>query len=55
MLSRTISDAFEIRNEADYDVSYIISKEEVVEQIKRAEIFLKAIERYLVQQGVQLS
>lgn len=53
--SRTISDAFEIRNEADYDVSYIISKESVVEQIKRAEEFLKAVESYLVQKGVQLS
>ena len=52
--SRTISDAFEIRNEADYDVSYIISKESVVEQINRAEEFLKAVENYLAQQGVQL-
>jgi len=52
--SGTISDAFEIRNEADYDVSYIISKESVVEQINRAEEFLKAVENYLAQQGVQL-
>lgn len=51
-LSRIISDAFEVRNEADYDVSYIISKDEVLEQIRRAGIFMEALETYLKEQSV---
>ena len=46
-LSRIITDAFEVRNEADYDVSYVISKDEAGEQIHRAEIFVKTIETFL--------
>ena len=45
--SQTISDAFEIRNEADYDVAYLISMEEVQVQIERADEFLRAVETYL--------
>ena len=51
-LSRIITDAFEVRNEADYDVSYIISKDEVLEQIRRAGIFMEALETYLKEQSV---
>ena len=54
-LSRIITDAFEVRNEADYDVSYIISKDEVLEQIRRAGIFMEALETYLKEQGVAIS
>ncbi len=41
-----------MRNEADYDVSYIISKDEVLEQIRRAGIFMEALETYLKEQSV---
>ena len=51
-LSRIITDAFEVRNEADYDVSYIISKDEVLEQIRRAGVFMGAVETYLKEQSV---
>ena len=51
-LSRIVTNAFEVRNEADYDVSYIISKDEVLEQICRAEVFMGAVETYLKEQSV---
>ena len=53
-LSRIITDAFEVRNEADYDVSYNISKDEVLEQIRRAEIFVETAKTYLKEQNVVL-
>lgn len=51
-LSETISSLFEVRNSADYDDGYIISKADVITQITRATEFLKAIEDYLKTQGV---
>jgi uncharacterized protein (UPF0332 family) len=51
-LSRIITDAFEVRNEADYDVSYIISKDEVLEQIRRVGVLMEALETYLKEQSV---
>lgn len=46
-LSTIISALFDIRTESDYDDFYIISKEEVAQQIKNAELFLTAIKEYL--------
>ena len=53
-LSRIITDAFEVRNEADYDVSYRISKDEALEQIRRAGILIETIETYLKKHLVKI-
>lgn len=46
-LSDIIGEAFNIRNDSDYDDYYVISKEEVNEQIENAKKFYHAIEKYL--------
>ena len=53
-LSKIVTNAFEVRNEADYDVTYIISKDEVMEQIARAAFFIETVERYLETRGVEI-
>jgi len=45
--SDTIRDAFEIRIDSDYHDFYVISKEEVQQQIDNAKEFLEAIQEYL--------
>lgn len=47
-LSLTIDCLVEIRQGSDYDDFYIISKEEVSEQLKNAKIFVAQIEKYLL-------
>ena len=49
-MSDYIREAFDVRDESDYDDFYVVSKEEVAEQIENAEIFLAAIKGYL--QGI---
>lgn len=46
-LSHIISVLFNIRTDSDYDDFFIISKDEVIEQIKNAEFFLNKISEYL--------
>ena len=46
-LSPIITMLFDIRQESDYDDFFVISKEEVVEQIENAATFLAAIQQYL--------
>ncbi len=46
-LSQIISVLFDIRNDSDYDDFFVVSKEEVVEQIENAEYFLAVIKKYL--------
>ena len=46
-LSHIISVLFSIRTDSDYDDFFIISKDEVIEQIKNAEFFLNKISEYL--------
>lgn len=46
-LSDMIGEAFDIRNDSDYDDYYVISKEDVEEQIENAEKFYRAVEKYL--------
>ena len=46
-LSDIISMAFDVRNNSDYDDFYIISKEEVTEQIDNAINFCDKVETYL--------
>lgn len=46
-LSKIISVLFDIRTESDYDDFFIISKEEVVEQVSNAQYFFDKITEYL--------
>lgn len=46
-LSDIIGEAFDIRNDSDYDDYYVISKEDVEEQIENAQEFYRVIEKYL--------
>lgn len=51
-LSDILTDAFEVRNESDYDDFYVIAKEDVEQQIRDAKLFIKQIETYLAQKDV---
>ena len=42
--------AFEIRNDCDYEDFYVVSIDEVDEQIINATCFMKAVEEYLVKE-----
>lgn len=46
-LSDILTDAFEVRNESDYDDFFVIAKQDVEQQIEDAIFFLKSIEAYL--------
>ena len=46
-LSDIIQDAFEIRTDCDYEDFYVVTKEEVEQQLKNAAYFTSAIESYL--------
>lgn len=48
-LSDIIKEAFDVRSDSDYDDYYLISKEEVLEQIGNAELFYQAVSEYLKQ------
>ncbi len=45
--SLILTEAFEVRSESDYDDYYMISKEEVEEQIQNADIFMNGIMEYV--------
>ena len=49
-LSLTIDSLIEIRQGSDYDDFYVISKEEVIEQLRCAELFITTVEAYLMRQ-----
>ena len=46
-LSKTIRNAFEVRNLSDYNDFYIVPKALVTEQLENATEFLKVIEKYI--------
>lgn len=46
-LSKTISDLFDIRTDCDYDDFFIVTWDEILIQVERAEAFLNAIREYL--------
>ncbi len=48
-LSDIIKEAFDVRSDSDYDDYYLISKEEVLEQIENAETFYQKVSEYLKQ------
>ena len=45
--STIVQDAFEVRQESDYEDFYIVSKEEVEIQMSNAKKFVDAVEEYL--------
>ncbi len=45
--SKILTEAFQIRSDSDYDDYYMISKEEVEEQIKNAGFFFDGIMKYV--------
>lgn len=51
--SKILTEAFEVRSESDYDDYFVISKEEVEEQIQNAEFFLNGIIKYVEKQAGQ--
>ena len=46
-LSDILTVLFDVRNESDYDDFYVISKEDVSNQLKLAEFFMSEIRKYL--------
>ena len=46
-LSEIVKTAFKIRQGADYEDFYLVSLEEIEQQIKNAEIFIAEIEKFL--------
>lgn len=45
--SKMIGDAFDIRGDSDYEDFFLVAKEEVVEQLQNAEVFIVAVKAYL--------
>lgn len=48
-MSEIITKAFYIRTNSDYDDFYVVTKEEVIEQVKNAELFISEIQKFLEQ------
>ena len=46
-LSDILGVLFDVRNESDYDDFYVISKEDVITQLKSAEFFINEVRRFL--------
>jgi len=47
LFSDIVKDAFDIRNDSDYQDFYVISKTDVIQQLENAKKFLKAVEDYI--------
>ncbi|MCL2049802.1 MAG: HEPN domain-containing protein [Defluviitaleaceae bacterium] len=45
--SATIRQSFQVRNRSDYEDFYIVSKDEVIQQISNATDFMQAVTEYL--------
>jgi uncharacterized protein (UPF0332 family) len=50
-MSEILTILFDVRNKSDYDDFYIISKEDVTNQLHSAEFFLGEVQKYLEQQA----
>ena len=46
--SNYLQEAFQIRNNCDYDDFYIVVKDDAVEQLSRAEEYYNAVKKYLL-------
>ena len=53
LYSKYLSQAFQIRNQADYEDFYIVSQKDAMEQYEKADEFVKVVEVYLesIRQG----
>ena len=51
--SKIIKTASELREHADYDDFFVVSRQEADEQIQKAEIFLRYTEAYLQSKGIK--
>ena len=47
LYSKYLSQAFQIRNQADYEDFYIVSQKDAMEQYEKADKFVKVVEAYL--------
>jgi len=47
-LSDIIENLFTVRNKCDYDDFYVVSKEDVMNQLNSAEYFLEEVNKYLI-------
>ena len=47
LYSKYLSQAFQIRNQADYEDFYIVSQKDAMEQYEKADEFVKVVEAYL--------
>ena len=47
LYSKYLSQAFQIRNQADYEDFYIVSQKDEMEQYEKADKFVKVVEAYL--------
>jgi len=45
--SDIIGNAFDIRNDSDYEDFYVVSKDDVIAQVENARIFLASVENYI--------
>lgn len=52
--SRIIGEAFDLGGECDYEDFYLVTKQEVEEQIQNASVFLKAVEEYMVEKNLRI-
>ena len=50
-MSDILTVLFDVRNKSDYDDFYVISKEDVTNQLQSAEFFLEEVRKYLEQQA----
>lgn len=48
ILSDIVGEAFDVRSDSDYDDYYVISKEEVQQQIQNAQLFYETIKMYVL-------
>ena len=49
--SDIIGDAFEVRNDGDYEDFHVVDKTEALQQIENARSFLEAVEKYISDLG----
>mgnify|MGYP002744523753 FL=1 len=47
-LSKILDTSFRLREKADYDAFFIVSKDTAIEQLEKAEVVLNTVEKYLV-------
>jgi len=44
-----VKEAFTIRSDSDYEDFYVVSKDDALEQLKHARLFIAAVEKYISQ------